>query len=101
MPAHHPNRYTPGVRGPHLTKVPDACVMHVLTPRHLAHAHDLYGWQVDEVAPERYLVAHPEPEAWFLPAPAGEPGTRVDPDVLTQAREDFGAMLMTPADFGR
>lgn len=103
MAAHPPNIYSPGLRGPHLTKVPDACVMQLLTPEHLAHAHDLSEWLIDEVSPKRFIVAHPQPEAWFLPPPTGaaEPGTRVDPGVLAQAREDFGDMLMTPADFGR
>jgi hypothetical protein len=79
-------------------RVPDACVEQVLTGAHLDAARDLSRWQVEEVATERYVVTHPEPSSWFLPAPDGRPGTRVDPDVLDRARDDFGAMILGPRD---
>lgn len=79
-------------------RVPDACVQQVLTGAHLDAAADLSRWHVDDVAPDRYVVTHPEPSRWFLPAPEGRQGTRVDADVLARAREDFGAMILGDDD---
>jgi hypothetical protein len=79
-------------------RVPDACVEQVLTGAHLDAARDLSRWRVKEVATDRYVVTHPEPSRWFLPAPDGRPGTRVDPDVLARARDDFGAMILSARD---
>ena len=79
-------------------RVPDACVEQLLTQDHLAAARDLSAWKVDEVAPGRFLVAHPDPSRWSLPAPPGEHGTRVDPEVLVAAREDFGDMILSERD---
>lgn len=86
-------------------RVPDACVEQVLTGKHLAAANDLSHWQVDEVAKDRYLVSHPHPSDWFLPTPPDQrqwpdsnPETHVDPQTLTQAREDFGAMILQDSD---
>jgi hypothetical protein len=79
-------------------RVPDACVQQVLTGAHLDAADDLSRWRVEALAPDRYVVTHPEPSRWFLPAPDGRQGTRVDPDVLDQARDDFGAMILSARD---
>jgi hypothetical protein len=78
--------------------VPDACVQQVLTRAHLDAAADLSRWDVEELAPNRYVVTHPEPSRWFLPDPEGRQGTRVDPDVLDRARDDFGAMILGARD---
>jgi hypothetical protein len=93
-----PTSYYP--HGRHLDdrRVPDACVEQVLTQAHLDAANDLSDWRVEEVAAGRFLVAHPRPSRWFLSAPPGESGTRVDPEILAKAREDFGPMVLTGGD---
>ena len=78
--------------------MPDACAEQVLTRAHLDAAADLGDWQVEEVEEDRFLVAHPQPSRWFVPAPPGESGTRVDPQVLARARADFGPMVLSATD---
>lgn len=75
-------------------KLPDAFAWQLVTGRHLSAAHDLSGWRVDEIADDRFTVAHPEPEAWFLPHPEHGDWTTVDPDVLARARADFGDLIL-------
>lgn len=80
-------------RGPRLrqTVVPDAYGVQVLTEAHLARAHDLSGWDVEDLGSGRFLVSHPRRESWYAsPIP--------DQAVLARAREDFGAMIATTDD---
>lgn len=93
-----PKWYYPHSRNLDDQRVPDACVEQVLTQKHLDAANNLSNWNVVEVAPGRFLVAHTQPSRWFLPAAPGELGTRVDPEVLAQARQDFGSMVLTEGD---
>lgn len=95
------NSFRPKSRSLDRRRVPDVCVLQLLTQEHIDATHDLTGWRIDEVAPGKFIVEHPDPHAWFLPAPEGEPGTRVDPEVLARARTDFGAALISPEDVTR
>jgi hypothetical protein len=65
----------------------DAYPVQVLTDEHLARARDLSRWEVREVAPGRHLVRARDVAAWF----AGGP----DDDVVRQAREDFGDVILS------
>lgn len=93
-----PKSYYPHSRRLDDQRVPDPCAEQVLTQAHLDAANNLDGWRVEEVAAGRFLVAHPQPSRWFVPASHGERGTRVDPETLAQARQDFGSMVMTEGD---
>jgi len=66
----------------------DAAGVNLLTSKHLKHARDLSDWDVDEVAPDRFLVKAKDLTAWF--------GQVVPSDeVITRARADFGDMILT------
>lgn len=69
-------------------RTPDAYGLQVLTDAHLANAHDLSGWSVEEVAPGRHLVSAADPAAWFA-------GDQPDPDTHARARADFGDLLLS------
>ena len=79
----------------------DVGVAQVLTGDQLART-DLssHRWRVEQVAADRFLVAHRQPERWFNPSsgPLRE-GTGVqpfiDPHVLDLARADFANALLT------
>lgn len=73
--------------------VPDARGALVLTDSHLERANDLSGWSVEPLGHGRHLVQARDLAAWFShPEP--------EPDVLNQARADFGEMILTFADLG-
>lgn len=67
----------------------DAHAIQLLTTRHLERAHNLDAWTITEVAPDRHLVTAPDLTPWLT-------GPTPDPDVLAQARADFGDMIATP-----
>lgn len=82
-------------RAPHLLSsyAPGAHGVQVLTGAHLARAHDLSAWTVEEVARDRFLVSARNPAVWF---PEAESGAVTAPrEVLKQAESDFGDMLLT------
>lgn len=82
-------------RNPHLLTrfVPDARGALVLTDSHLERANDLSGWSIESLGHGRHLVQARDLAAWFAhPEP--------EPDVLNQARTDFGDMILTFADLG-
>lgn len=68
--------------------VPDAYGAQILTDEHLRHAHDLSGWHVRPLENGRNFVAHRRASAWFASAVPS-------PDVLAQAREDFGELMLS------
>ena len=69
--------------------VPDVNGIQVLTTAHLERANDLSDWTVSHLRGDRYLVEVQDLEAWYAqPLP--------DAATLEKAREDFGAMIMTP-----
>ncbi len=69
--------------------VPDVSGIQLLTDAHLERAHDLSGWDIESLAGGRNLVRARDLAAWYAqPVP--------DPDLLAQARADFGAMILTP-----
>ncbi len=83
--------------------VPDAFGIQLLTDAHLARAHDLSGWDVTPLDGGRHLVVARDLERWFgHPGRPGGSGNKYnnpipdDPDLLAQARADFGSMILTP-----
>ncbi|MBD3781974.1 MAG: hypothetical protein IE926_03305 [Micrococcales bacterium] len=68
--------------------VPDAYVAQILTENHLARAGDLAGFTVEPLTPGRYLVQSTEPARWLQ-------GPNPPNDLLTEARRQFRAMIMT------
>jgi hypothetical protein len=67
----------------------DAHAIQLLTTAHLERAANLDSWIIDEVAPDRHLVKAKDLTPWLTDrAP--------DPDILNQARHDFGRMIATP-----
>ena len=68
---------------------PDAWAAQVLTRSHLDKAHDLTHWTIEALPHQRYLVTTNDPEPWLT-------GHDPDPDLRSQARADFGDMLLTP-----
>ncbi|QCC76319.1 hypothetical protein [Nocardioides daphniae] len=73
--------------------VPAPHAVQLLTTDHLDRASDLSGWHVEGVAPQRWLVRHPDLEAWLTQAP--------DAGLLAQAASDFGAMVLTREEAAR
>lgn len=68
--------------------VPDAHGLQLLRESHLRRASDLSRWSVSDVGHGRFLVEAQDLEPWYAdPVPVRE--------VLSQARRDFGAMLLT------
>ncbi|MGV9266212.1 hypothetical protein ACWDRR_16290 [Kitasatospora sp. NPDC003701] len=67
--------------------VPDAHGIQLLTHAHLDQAHDLSGWSVTEVRPDRFLVEDRDPAAWFSPDGPG-------PELVERARHDFGELVL-------
>lgn len=68
--------------------VPDVHGMQVLTAAHLDRAGGLDGWRVEELAPDRYLVAARDLEPWYA-------GDQPDPDVLAEARRQLADIILT------
>ena len=66
----------------------DAGGINLLTSKHLAHAHDLTNWTIDEVAPDRFLVRSNDLESWYA-------GLAADPNTIAKARHDFGDMILS------
>ena len=68
--------------------VVDAAGVNLLTERHLAHAHDLSNWELEQVTPRRFIVSSKRLEDWL----GGEAAT---PATVAEARHDFGDMILT------
>lgn len=66
----------------------DAAGINLLTDRHLARASDLSGWDIEEVAADRFLVSARDLAPWF--AGRAAPG-----EVIDKARRDFGDMILS------
>jgi hypothetical protein len=67
----------------------DAHAIQLLTTAHLERATNLDAWTITETAPDRHLVKAKDLTPWLTDhAP--------DPDVLNEARHDFGKMIATP-----
>lgn len=66
----------------------DANGVQLLTGAHLANARDLSDWDIEEVARDRYLVQTRNLEPWYA-------SEHPDPEVLEQARRDFGGMIIS------
>jgi hypothetical protein len=70
-------------------RVSDAYGVQVLTDAHLAHATDLSAWEVTALDGGRHLVRARDLALWFA-------GDAPDEAVLQRARNDFGAMVLSP-----
>jgi hypothetical protein len=83
-------------RPPHLerTLVPDAYGIQLLSRAHLDRAPDLREWQVEEVAPGRYIDTSKQLDAWFGPEDPSE-------DTFEKARREFGSLIMDEEDYDR
>jgi len=67
---------------------PDAHGIQILTDQHLSRARDLSSWNIQEIGDSRYLVKAEDLTPWYsTPLP--------DQDVVDQARQDFGSMILT------
>lgn len=70
--------------------VPDAHGIQVLRDTHLDNARDLSRWNITDLGHGRHLVEAPDLTPWYsTPLP--------DPNIVEQARHDFGAMILTEA----
>lgn len=81
------------------SRVHDANGIQLLTTDHLNNAHDLSGWDVSEVAPDRYLVQAKDLSPWYACDTPEEIWQERFPsdEVLDQARSDLGEMILTHA----
>jgi hypothetical protein len=73
--------------------VPTPCGIQILTDKHLNNAHNLDNWNTTRLDNTHYLVQAKDLGPWY-----GEPLTYYetqDPELLNQARSDFGDMLFT------
>lgn len=70
--------------------VPDAHGVQVLTEAHLDSMSSTAGWDVEEIAPGRFLVQSRDLAPWFS-------GSGPDAATLEAARRDFGRAILDPA----
>jgi len=73
--------------------VPTPCGIQILTDKHLNNAHNLDNWNTTRLDNTHYLVQAKDLGPWY-----SEPLTYYetqDPELLNQARKDFGNMLFT------
>lgn len=70
----------------------------VVTGSHLAKAHNLDNWTLDDLGRDRYLLTSKDLESWFKESPLDSRGRPIiaPPDVVAAAHEDFGDMVITP-----
>ncbi|MEO5319204.1 hypothetical protein PV761_11540 [Arthrobacter sp. CC3] len=69
--------------------VPDAHGIQLLTDAHLEHANDLSGWNITSLGGGKHLVEAKDLQLWCA-------NIDPDPEILAQARADFGGMILTP-----
>ncbi|MBM6405924.1 hypothetical protein JQN72_16910 [Phycicoccus sp. CSK15P-2] len=70
----------------------DPCGIQILTDQHLAAATDLTSWVTTRLDHDHHLVEARDLAPWYEPVAARRP---VAPDVLDQARRDFGEAILT------
>jgi len=68
--------------------LPDAHGIQVVRDEHLTRAHDLSNWIVSDLGHGRHLIEATDLEPWYS-------GPLPNPDVVNQARRDFGSMILT------
>ncbi len=73
--------------------VPTPCGVQILTDTHLTNAHNLDNWNTTRLDNTHYLVQAKDLGPWYG-EPLGYYETQ-DPELLNQARKDFGDMLFT------
>lgn len=83
---YHPERWDEVVLEP--------CGIQILTDRHLEAANDLTGWQTTRLDDSHVLVEARDLEPWY--ATRRRSHEQLDPQLVAQARHDFGAMILTP-----
>ncbi len=74
----------------------DARGLQVLTTKHLEKAHDLSGWTTTRLDESHFLVEARDLGAWYARSLTAM--DLHDPDLLDQARRDFGRMILTEAE---
>lgn len=89
---YHPMAYEwhPELWGEYLI---DASGIQIVTDQHLEKAADLSAWSLTRLDDSHHLLEAPDLEPWF-----DEPsrvGARALPEVIHQARRDFGDMILT------
>ena len=83
---HHPERWDEFVLEP--------SGIQILTDRHLEHARDLSEWRTTRLDGDHVLVEARDLGPWF--ATRRRQHESPDPDLVAQARRDFGDMILTP-----
>jgi len=73
--------------------VPTPCGIQILTDAHLSNAYNLDDWNTSRLDHDHYLVQAKDLGPWYG-EPLGYYETQ-DPELLDQARRDFGDMLFT------
>lgn len=71
----------------------DPCGIQILTGAHLAKANDLSAWNTTKLDHDHYLVQAHDLEPWY--ATPMRWNDSIPEDVLTQARADFGQIVLT------
>lgn len=74
--------------------VPDARGVMLVTDAHLEKAEELSDWTIRSLGHGRHLLQAADLAAWYAVP-------RVAPDVVAKARQDLGAMILTPEDITR
>ncbi|QGF23448.1 hypothetical protein [Raineyella fluvialis] len=72
----------------------EPCGVQILTNRHLEAANDLSAWQTTRLDDTHVLVQARDLEPWY--ATRRWSYELLDPQLMAQARDDFGAMILTP-----
>lgn len=73
----------------------DASGIQIVTDQHLDKANDLSTWTITDLGDGHHLLEAEDLEPWY--AHAIIDGRRYVPEVLDQARHDFGDMILTAA----
>lgn len=73
----------------------DPCGIQILTSAHLAKANDLSAWNTTKLDHDHYLVQAHDLEPWY--ATPLRPSDSLPEDLITQARADFGQIVLTHA----
>ena len=73
----------------------DPCGIQILTSAHLAKAHDLSAWNTTKLDHDHYLVQARDLEPWYATPMRWD--SALPEDLITQARTDFGQIVLTHA----
>lgn len=71
----------------------EPCGIQILTGHHLDSSNDLSAWRTIRLDDSHMLVEARDLEPWY--ATRRRPHEHLDPQLMAQARDDFGAMILT------